>query len=301
MRVFVTGGTGFVGHELLRQLTGSGHGARVLVRADSGDKVLQHPLVESVCGDVTEPNSLEGLLKDCEAVIHLVGVIREFPRRDITFQKLHVEATRRILAAAEAQGVERYLHMSANGTREGAATSYHRTKWQAEEAVRNSSLNWTIFRPSLIYGRNDQFINMLAEQIRKLPVVPVIGDGQYRMSPVAVEDVAKGFVSALEDTQTEGGTFHCGGPQAVSYNDLLDQVADAMGKTPPAKLHHPVWLMTPFIRALEGLSAFPITRDQLTMLLEGNVCDPRHWCEACGIVPKPLVQGLKEMFSGKVT
>ncbi|NIQ96450.1 MAG: NAD(P)H-binding protein, partial [Desulfuromonadales bacterium] len=114
------------------------------------------------------------------AVIHLVGIIREFPGKGVTFKKLHTEATRNALAAAAECGVGRFLQMSANGTRANADTGYHQTKWQAEEAVRSSSLDWTIFRPSLIYGKDGEFVTMMKELVSKLPVVPVIGDGKYR-------------------------------------------------------------------------------------------------------------------------
>jgi len=297
MQVFVTGGSGFVGQEMLRQLVAAGHSVRVLLRAGSQGKLSQFERIEIVSGDVTEPSSLEGVLEGCDAVIHLVGIIREVPARGVTFQRLHVEATRNILAAACRQKIDRFVHMSANGAREAADTPYHRTKWQAEQAVRASGLRWTIFRPSLIYGRHDQFINMVAEQIRRLPLVPVIGDGRYRLSPVAVEDVARGFVKALELPETEGESFCCGGDEALSYNELLDAVAVALGRTPPGKLHHPLWLMRPVIRMLEGFSAFPITRDQLTMLLEGNTCNPAAWSAAFGFKPTPLVEGLKAMLA----
>lgn len=301
MQVFVTGGSGFVGQEMLRQLVAAGHGVRVLLRAGSQGKLRQFERIEIIPGDVTEPSTLEGVLEGCDAVIHLVGIIREIPSRGVTFQRLHVEATKNILAAAGRQKVARFVHMSANGAREIAGTPYHRTKWQAEQAVRDSGLAWTIFRPSLIYGRHDQFITMLAEQVRKLPLVPVIGDGRYCLSPVAVEDVARSFVTALELPETAGESFCCGGDETLSYNELLDAVAVALGRTPPGKLHHPLWLMRPVIRMLEGFSAFPITRDQLAMLLEGNTCNPAAWSAAFGFKPTPLGDGLKAMLGEKLS
>ena len=133
-----------------------------------------------------------------------MGIIREVPSRGVTFSRLHFEATRNMVEAANSQGVKRFLQMSANGTRPQAESPYHRTKWQAEEAVRDSELEWTIFRPSLIFGPEDEFVNMLAGLVRKLPLVPVIGNGRYRMTPVAVQDVARSFVAALEKKETVG-------------------------------------------------------------------------------------------------
>ena len=211
MRVFVTGGTGFVGREILKQLSGEGHTARILVRGPWQERLHGIEGIDAVNGDATDAASLDGALEGCDAVIHLVGIIREFPSRGVTFERLHVGATRNLLDAARQQGVQRFVHMSANGSREAADTAYHRTKWQAEQSVRESGLDWTIFQPSLVYGRGDQFVNMLADQIRKLPAVPVIGDGRYRLSPVAVENVARGFVAALENQAAIGQAYPCGG------------------------------------------------------------------------------------------
>lgn len=293
MRIFLTGGTGFVGSEVLRQLTEAGHQVRALVRPGSEGKLAIREGVEIHRGDATEPATLAGGLKGCQAVVHLVGIIREFPARGVTFQRLHVEATQNLVAAAQAGGVERFLHMSANGTRESAVADYHRSKWQAEEAVRASGLAWTIFRPSLIFGRDDEFVNMLAALVRKLPVVPVIGDGQYRMSPVAVEDVAASFVSALARPQTAGQAFHCCGPQTFTYDEILDLVGVALGRKKVRKIHYPTPLVRPAVALLDGFAWFPITRTQLTMLLEGNLCDPRPWGEALGLAPRPFAAEIR--------
>ena len=213
MKVFLTGGTGFVGREVLRQLLAAGHSVRALVRAGSEDKLAATAEVEVHPGDIADAASLVGALQGCDAVIHLVGIIREFPRKGITFKKMHVKGSANIVEAAEEQGVRRYLHMGSNGTRAGSNTGYHRTKWQAEEMVRASRLDWTIFRPSLIFASGSEFIHMLSEVIRRLPVVPVIGDGKYRMQPVALEEVASSFVQALQMPETIGKIFHQGGKQ----------------------------------------------------------------------------------------
>lgn len=293
MNVFLTGGTGFVGSEVLRQLVAAGHAVRCLVRAGSEGKLAVREGVEIRHGDVTEPETLEGALDGCESVVHLVGIIREFPGKGVTFKKLHFEATRNMVEAAEIQGVKRYLQMSANGTRENATSPYHQTKWQAEAAVRASSLDWTIFRPSLIFGPGDAFVNMLAELMHKLPVMPVIGDGRYRMSPVAVEDVAASFVKALTLPETVGRTFHCCGPQSHSYDEVLDLIGAALGKKHVPKLHHPVLLMKPVVAMFESIPAFPLTSSQMTMLLEGNECDPQEWAAAFGLTPKPFSEGIR--------
>lgn len=274
MNVFVTGGTGFVGRAVIDQLIAAEHQVRALVRSKKAQLAEN---VEPFVGDIADPESLADALNDCEAVIHLIGIIREFPKQGITFNLLHTDATRNILAVTEKQGIKRFLHMSANGTREGAATGYHQTKWAAEQLVRESSLDWTIFRPSLIFGPQDQFVNMLAELIRKLPVTPVMGDGNYRLQPVSGIDVATGFCNALTTPESIKKTYLCGGPEAFSYNDILDLIGNAMGKKSVCKLHHPLFLMKPVVKAMQSIPQFPMTSDQLQMLLEENICDPSEW------------------------
>lgn len=298
MKVFLTGGTGFVGSEVLRQLVSAGYEVRALVREGSEDKLTVSDGVAIHPGDITDAASLVGGLDGCDAVIHLVGIIREFPRRGVTFKKMHVLATENVLAAAEEQGVKRFLHMSSNGTRERSNTGYHRTKWQAEEMIRKSSLDWTIFRPSLIFAPGSEFVHMLSEVIRRLPIVPVIGDGRYRMQPVALNEVASSFVKALEMPKTTGQIYHLGGSESYSYDEILDLTSQAMGKGHVTKIHQPLFMIKPMIRVMQSSEHFPITSDQLTMLVEGNVCDPTEWQETFGLKATSYAEGIGECFQG---
>lgn len=292
MRIFVTGGTGFVGKEVVRLLAGTGHHVVALVRSGSEGKLPKIPHVSVHIGDVTEPDSLLRGMQGCDVVIHLVGIIREYPERGVTFERLHVDATRHVLDAAAAQGVRRYLHMSANGVRAGAVTGYHRTKWLAEEAVRASQLDWTIVRPSLIFGPGSEFVNMLTAMVRKLPLVPVIGDGCYRLQPVAVGQVAQTYLKAPAMPETLHRIFHLGGAESYAYDEILDLTGKALGRSKVIKLHQPVALVKPVVKWLENIRAFPLTLDQLTMLLEGNVCDPQPWAETFGIDPLSFAEGI---------
>jgi NADH dehydrogenase len=223
-----------------------------------------------------------------EAAVHLVGIIREFPRRGVTFERLHVTATRHVLAAANAAGVTRYLHMSALGARAEAPSPYHRTKWQAEELVRGSRLAWTIFRPSVIFGPGDGLVSLLAGIVGRAPVVPVIGDGQYLLQPVSVTSVAEGFALALERPETIGKTYEAGGPDRLPYERILDLIAASLGRTRPRKLHLPVAPVRAAAKLLGRFSWFPLTADQLTMLLEGNTCDPEPFHRDLGLTPRPF-------------
>ena len=297
LRVFVTGATGFVGHALLQRLCASGHAVRCLVRRGSETALRGQGAIERIEGDILTRQSLEEGMAGCDTVIHLVGIIREHPGTGVTFERVHVEGTLQVLEAATAVGIRRYLHMSALGSRPGAASSYHRTKWTAEEAVRSSGLEWTIFRPSIIYGRGDGFVTMLASMVRRMPAVPVIGSGRQRLQPISVEQVAAGFAGALELPATIKQTYAVGGPEPVTMLELLDLIGRALGRRRVLKFHVPVGVVSPFVRLLHPLPGFPITPDQLAMLGEDSVCDPRPFLDTFTLDPVPLAVGLERMLA----
>jgi NADH dehydrogenase len=296
-RVFVTGATGFVGHALVERLCAAGHVVRCLVRRGSEAASRGHGAIARIEGDVVTRQGLEEGMAGCDAIIHLVGIIREHRASGITFERVHTQATLNVLEAATAAGIRRYLHMSALGTRPAAAARYHRTKWEAEEAVRASGLEWTIFRPSIIYGRGDGFVTLLASMVRRLPVVPVIGSGRQRLQPVPVEQVAAGFAGALDLPATVKRTYEVGGPEAVTMVGLLDAIGRALGRRRVLKLYVPVGVMRPLARVLHPLPGFPVTPDQLLMLGADSVCDPRPFFETFKLDPVPLAAGLERMLA----
>jgi uncharacterized protein YbjT (DUF2867 family) len=295
--VFVTGATGFVGHAVLHRLSAGGHVVRCLVRRGSETRLRGLGAIERIEGDILSRESLEEGMAGCDAVIHLVGIIREHRALNVTFERVHTEGTANVLDAAQAGGIRRFVHMSALGTRRGAASRYHRSKWAAEEAVRASGLGWTIFRPSIIYGRGDGFVTTLASMVRRLPAVPVIGSGRGRIQPVPVDQVAAGFAGALEMPETIDQTYEVGGPQPVTLIELLDLIGDALGRRRVRKVHMPLGAMTPLTRLLHPLPGFPVTPDQLLMLGEDSVCDPRPFFEMFKLEPVPLATGLEHMLA----
>jgi uncharacterized protein YbjT (DUF2867 family) len=241
--------------------------------------------------------SLDHAMDGCDAVIHLVGIIREHPAIGVTFERVHTQGTINVLEAAAAVGARRYVHMSALGTRSGARSRYHQTKWAAEEAVRASPVPWTIFRPSIIYGRGDGFVSVLARMLQRLPVVPIIGAGRQRLQPVPVAHVAQGFVRALSIDASVKHTYDVGGPEPVTMVDLIDRVAAAMGRRRPIKAHVPLGLVRTVTRALYRFSDYPLTPDQLLMLEEENTCEPGPFYETFGLAPVPLDTGLAAMLA----
>jgi uncharacterized protein YbjT (DUF2867 family) len=298
MKVLVTGATGFVGREIVRQLRAAGHTIRILVRSPLSPRVQEavsrwqtdvHP------GDVLEAATLEGALKGMDAVIHLVGIISEVG--DITFENVHTGGTRNVVAAARQAGVRRFVHMSALGTRPAAASRYHQTKWAAEELVRRSGLEFTIFRPSLIYGPQDRFINLFALMIRLSPVVPLLGNPRARFQPVPVEVVAAAFAGSLGEPKSIGQTYDLCGPEALTLSEIVDRIQAVLGKR-RLKLRVPLSLARCQAACMEFIlphllrKAPPLNRDQLLMLEEDNVGNPQPANELFKLQPVPLQEGI---------
>jgi uncharacterized protein YbjT (DUF2867 family) len=294
--VLVTGGTGFVGSHVCRALIARGYLPRLLIRPGSEDRIAEdlRGKVRFASGDITDREAVENAARSTDAVVHLVGIIREFPKKGITFERLHVIGTGNALEAARTWRIPRFVHMSALGARSDAPTAYFETKWRAEELVRRSGLQYTIFRPSIVFGPGDSFINELARILRAAPVVPVFGDGTYPLQPVYAGDVAAGFAEAIAKPQAEGRAFEVGGPERYTYNELLDAVAAAVGRRRTRKVHVPLPLVRTAVRSLERFRRFPLTTDQLTMLLEGSVCESAPFYAAFGITPLPLSRYLAD-------
>jgi NADH dehydrogenase len=267
--VFLTGGTGFVGRHIARRAVARGHRLRALVRAPGAAKELQELGVELVGGDITEPVRLDDALDGCDAVIHLVGILREKPP-GATFEKVHTRGTIRVLDAARRAGVTKFIHMSALGARPDG-TAYHRTKFEAEQVVRRSGIAHVIFRPSIIVGPGGEFVNLLLRVVRYSPVTPVIGDGRYRLQPVDVEDVAAAFVQAVERGDLRDACFEIGGPHKLTYNRILDVLCEEFGLRRP-RLHLPLPLIWPLVQfASNWRLPTPVNSDELTMLLEESI------------------------------
>jgi len=209
---------------------------------------------------------------------------------------VHVAGTAAVHAAARAAGVRRFVHMSAVGARpEAKATPYHRTKWQAEELVRDSVLPYVILRPSLINGPENAPIRTLARLHYALPLIPVFGDGRFPTQPVWIDDVALAFALAAERVELTG-TFELGGPEVLSYEQFVLAIGRAAGRSRPL-VHVPL----PVVRAAAAVfdrlgAAAPLTSDQLQMLVEGSATPENAIERVFAIEPLSFEEGLRRFL-----
>ena len=290
MKVALFGGTGFVGSYLIRELINNDHIPRVLVRDGSEDKLTNIDSCEVVMGEVTDQSTVMGTIDGCEAVIYNIGIIRQFPKRGITFEKLHFESAKKVIRATEESGLKRFIMMSANGVKPNG-TGYQKTKWLAEQLLKSTDLKWTIFRPSLIFGdpgsRNCQeFCTQLKENMLGLPFpAPIFykglnpfNAGDFAMSPIHAKDVAKFFVQSISMENTHRKIYELGGAETVKWNFLLNRITSSIGKN---KWGIPVPIIFVKMAAffLERFSGFPVTRGQLTMLMEGNTVEKQYFSD----------------------
>jgi len=301
MKVLVSGATGFVGREVVQQLHDAGHEIHFLTRrtTSASARAVEWGFDGQVhFGDVLDAQSLFEATKGLDAVIHLVGIISETGRN--TFENVHTRGTQNVVTAAKQSGLRRFGHMSALGTRPDARSRYHQSKWAAEEIVRRSGLDFTIFRPSIIYGPGDQFVNLFAKIIRRSPIVPLIGGGRTRFQPVPVENVAAAFVKALTEPRAVGQTFDLCGTETLSLSEMVDAILVVM-KRRRLKVHIPFPLARAQAAFLEFVfrhlvhqfhKAPPLSRDQLIMLQEDNVGDAKPAMELFDLKPVKFVEGI---------
>lgn len=289
--ILVTGGTGFVGTHLIRRLRKNDLPVRVVARNPDKAAWLRDLGVDVVKGDIADKASLEKAAEGTERVVHLVGIIQETARS--TFRSVHVEGTRNLLEAARKAGVRHFFYQSALGTRPGAQSAYHKTKWEAEELVRASGISFTILRPAIIYGPGDQFTIRLSEMIRLSPVLPVIGSGKSRTQPIFIDDVTACILQAVTSDCCFNEMYEIGGPEQLTYEEVTSIIAAAMGVRRPV-FHLPLFFVQAAARMLETvLPKPPVTTDQLIMLQEDNVCGMRDIRDAFGIEPITFREGLK--------
>jgi NADH dehydrogenase len=275
--VFLTGASGFVGGAVLAELLARGHHVSVLVR--SGQLDVADPKLTVIKGDLFDAHALDTALTGCTAAIHLVGIIMEKPSAGVTFERVHVDGTKNVVDRAASAGVKRYVHMSAMGVREGAVSRYQTTKWQAEQYVRGSTLDWTILRPSMIHGPRGEFTRMAAAWARKQKApwlfMPYFGAGvlglgrKRKVQPVHVDDVARAFADCLDKPHTVGRTYDLGGPEAITWPQMHHRFAEAFAGQRRLVMPIPAWYGN-LVATITPPSLIPFNKAQVQMALDDN-------------------------------
>ncbi|HEV2957109.1 MAG TPA: complex I NDUFA9 subunit family protein [Xanthobacteraceae bacterium] len=289
----VFGGSGFLGRHLVRALARRDYRIRVAVRRPDLAGHLQ-PLgrvgqIHAVQANVRYPDSVAAAVRHAEVVINLVGVLFERGRQ--TFPAVHVEGAAAVARAAAAVGA-RMVHVSAIGADANSPSGYARTKAAGEAAVRAAVPAATIFRPSILFGPEDDFFNRFAAMARLSPVLPLVGGGHTRFQPVFVGDVAEAMARAVDGTLAPGTTCELGGPEVKTFRELMEFVLATTGRR-RLLLPLPFPLATLQATFLQFLPKPPLTPDQVKLLRADNVVSPdaereRRTLPGVGIAPATI-------------
>ncbi len=280
--ILLTGATGTVGSALLRRLTAEGRPVRALVRDQRrlGDQRVR---VQIALGDLSDPPSFRNALRGVKTVVHLAVSLRDQPRGSI--EELNALATLRLLRAAERAGVERFLFFSAMNASHHSRTRFFRAKALAEEAVEESPLQTTVFRPSIVYTPGDPWLTLL-DRLSRLPAVPISGSGRALYQPVWAEDVAEAVMGALSNGSTS--TFDLAGPDVLSYDDIVRVSLRAAGRR-RRLLHVPLPLVRASLKVLRFATWEEAELMEEPMVTERGTAD----IEQLGVTPlsMPAVLG----------
>ena len=271
--VCVIGGSGFVGRHVVRRLAAAGLRVRVPTRRRERSKALiVLPTVDVLNADVHDPATLNRLVSGCDAVINLAGILHEQAKGD--FARVHVELPRRLVDACREQGVHRLLHVSALKASHDAPSEYLRSKAGGEQQVRvghASGIRTTIFRPSVLFGREDRFLNLFASLARSLPLI-FLASPQARFQPLHVEDAAQAIVESLTDARCFDESFNLCGPRAYTLQQLVEYVCQLLDlERPILPLNESMSMLQ--ARMLELLPVKLMTRDNVLSMKVDSVCD----------------------------
>ena len=297
--VCILGGSGFVGRAIADELARAAIRMRIVSRSRPRAAPLTvFPMAEVAIADVHDPEALRRCFEGCDAVVNLVGILHE--SRHQTFARCHEELPRKVVEACRATGVRHLLHMSALATAPDAPSRYLRSKAQGEAAVREAGavLPFTIFRPSVIFGEGDHFLNLFAGMLRWFPVIPLAG-ARARFAPVWVEDVARCFAIALGNPRAFGQTYELCGPRAYTLGELVAVVGNITGHRRPV-MPLPDAIAGLQAAVLERLPGKLMTRDNLRSMAVDNVC-AGGFPELFGFQPSPIEAVAPGYLSGSVS
>ena len=294
MRVAIAGGTGFLGRAITRALLDSGHAVRVISRSQPSRNPLDSR-TEWRKGDVTEPDTLASALEGCDAVVDAVQFPNspmEDPGKGFTFERIDLQGTKNLVDAARTAGVPLFIGLSGAGAAAGAQYHWLRFKWDEEEYIRQSGLQFVIFRPSWVYGPGDVALNRMLGFGRFLPFIPIVGSGRTRISPLFVDDLAAHVVAALANERALGRTFDIGGPEVLTMNEIVRTALRASGKR-RFLFPQPKIVMKAIASVVQFAPGRPLTPDGVDFVTMDGVTDNGPLRETFGLRLTPLEEGLR--------
>ena len=265
MRIAITGATGFVGSHLTRRLESEGHGLVLIAR---------NPLKEDarmVASDLSRVERLTRLFQGCNAVAHCAGINRETGKQ--TYERVHVRGTRNVVEAAKRAGVQKIVLMSFLRARPECGSDYHESKWEAEEIVRNSGLDYTIVKAGVVYGRGDHMLDHLSHALHTFPVFGLVGFKEKSVRPLAIEDLVHVMRAALIDRRLKRQTVAVLGPEEIYLSEAVRRVAEVVGKQ-PLMFPLPVVCHLSMASFFEWTMKIPLTSLAQVRILSEGVVEP---------------------------
>lgn len=296
MKILVTGGTGVIGRPAVDRLIARGHLVRLLSRRAERDAEVWDGAVEPWPGSVGDAATVQGAAEGCDAVLHIAGIVEEDPP-EVTFAKVNVEGTRRLVEEAQRAGVHRFVYISSLGADEGAS-DYHASKREAEGIVRRFGGEWLILRPGNVYGPRDGVISTLLQMVRTLPAIPTVGSGEQRFQPLHADDLAEVIERSFEEGAPSAEALDLAGEEVTTTREILDLLREITGRNPPSVPLPGAVLEGGMALARKAGFDLPIGEDVLTMLDEENVIREGRVNALTGVFgvrPLPLREGLARL------
>ncbi len=314
MKVAIFGGTGYAGSYIIDELINNDMVPRLLVREGSESKVIQPDKCEIVTGDIENKDAINKTLDDCDVVIYLIALIREFPSKGITNERFQFHGSERVADLARGKNVKRFILMSALGASpDPGGSKYMQAKYLSEQTIKNTELDWTIIRPSSLFGdprggERPEFCMMLDKLMLSLVPYPKfipfpapsfftginpLDSGNYSFSMIHAKDVASIFINAIKDESTVNQILEIGGDRSVTWNEIVTSIAKVTGRK-VIMIPAPFPIVATVAGIFDRFSWFPAGKDQLNDLVKGSVCDSSKLLKKYGIHPIPFdIENLK--------
>ena len=288
--IAVVGAAGFLGRRVVRRLADRGLPVKAVVRHPGQAAVINGLGVEPVFADIRDVAELETAFDGATSLVHLAAILRE--RRGATLASVNETGAANVYEAAARSGIGRAVHVSVVGAAENSPAPYLASRWRGEQSALKSEIDPSILRLSALFGEGDEFTNALAAFVRLGPPMVVAGNGEARFQPLSADDAAEAIVRAVanpDESPVENGQIvELGGPHTMTYNEITDAVAEAMGRR-LIKIHVPISMLSPAVKLMNlVLPTPPVTTSQLQMLRLNNIPRGRPFEDVFGFAPVPM-------------